>query len=122
MSFLSRLMGGPDGAPAAANTAELSPADFVAQRDPDAPVIDVRTPGEFAGGHLAGARNVDVFAPDFQQQIEALGLPERGPVYLYCRSGNRSGKAAQILHEMGHAGAVNVGGFQALARAGAETD
>jgi outer membrane murein-binding lipoprotein Lpp len=69
MSFFSRLMGGPA---ADASSDILAPADFVAQRDPEAPVIDVRTPGEFAGGHLAGAVNIDIFAPDFQQQIEAL--------------------------------------------------
>ena len=98
----------------------MSPADFVAQRDPDAPVIDVRTPGEYASGHLAGAENVDVQAPDFRDRIAAMDLGD-GPVYLYCRSGNRSGQATKILRQMGHGGAVNVGGFDALARAGAET-
>ena len=116
MSFFSRLLGGAD-----ASTDTISPADFVAQRNPDAPVIDVRTPAEFGSGHLAGAHNVDIFAPDFQEQIEALDLPAEGPVYLYCRSGNRSGQAATVLRQMGHSGAVNVGGFDALARAGAET-
>ncbi len=113
MSFLSRLLGQPSGD-------SMSPAEFVAQRDPAAPVLDVRTPGEYAGGHLAGAVNVDVMAPDFQRRVGALGLGD-GPVYLYCRSGNRSGQAMQILRQQGHAGAVNVGGFDALARAGAET-
>ena len=98
----------------------LSPADFVAQRDPDAPVLDVRTPGEYASGHLAGAENVDVQSPDFQDRIASMDLGD-GPVYLYCRSGNRSGQATKILRQMGHGGAVNVGGFDALARAGAET-
>jgi len=99
----------------------MSPSDFVADRDPSAPVLDVRTPGEFAGGHLAGAVNVDVMAPDFQQKVAALKLPSDSPIYLYCRSGSRSGQATSILQQMGHAGAVNVGGFDALARAGAET-
>jgi rhodanese-related sulfurtransferase len=116
MSFFSRLLGG-----SAASAGTLAPTDFVDQRDPDAPVIDVRTPAEFAGGHLAGAVNVDIFAPDFQEQIEALDLPGEGPVYLYCRSGNRSGKAAQVLRQMGYDDAVNVGGFEALKAAGAET-
>lgn len=114
MSFLSRLLGGDD-------SASMSPADYVAQRDPDAPLLDVRTPKEFAEGHLAGAVNVDVMAPDFADRVQALGLPEAGPVYLYCRSGNRSGQATGILRRLGHEGAVNVGGFDALARAGAET-
>ena len=113
MSLLSRLLGRSDDS--------LSPAEFVGQRDPSALVLDVRTPKEFAGGHLAGAVNADVMAPDFQSQIAALDLPTEGVVYLYCRSGNRSGQATQILRQMGHGGAVNVGGFEALARAGAET-
>lgn len=114
MSFLSRLINrAPDGA-------TMSPTEFVARREPGAPVLDVRTPAEFAAGHLAGALNVDVMAPDFQSRIAALDLGD-GPVYLYCRSGNRSGRAASMLRQMGHAGAVNVGGFDALARAGAET-
>ena len=115
MSFLSRLLG------MSSNDASMSPADFVAQRDPDAPVLDVRTPKEYAGGHLAGAANVDVMSGDFPDRIAAMDLPKNGPVYLYCRSGNRSGQAAKALRQMGYAGAVNVGGFDALARAGAET-
>ncbi len=99
----------------------LAPADFVASRAADAPVLDVRTPAEFAAGHLACAVNVDVNAPGFEAQVEALGLPADGPVYLYCRSGTRSGRAVGLLREMGHAGAVNAGGFDALAAAGAET-
>ena len=114
MSFLSRLMNRtPDDA-------TLTPADYVANRDAEAPLLDVRTPDEFASGHLAGATNVDVMAPDFKSRVAALGLPTDGPVYLYCRSGNRSGQAAGILRQLGHAGAVNVGGFDALAKAGAE--
>ncbi|MEL6616000.1 MAG: rhodanese-like domain-containing protein, partial [Bacteroidota bacterium] len=110
---LSRLMGGASGD-------AMTPADYVADHDPDAPLLDVRTPGEYAGGHLAGSVNVDVMAPDFREQIEAMDLPESGPIYLYCRSGNRSGQAAKMLQQMGHAGAVNIGGFEPLAKAGAE--
>lgn len=100
---------------------DLAPDDFVAQRDAAAPVLDVRTPDEYAEGHLAAAANVDVMAPDFVERVRAMDLPESGPIYLYCRSGARSGKAAEVLRQMGHAGALNVGGFEALARAGAET-
>ena len=112
MSFLSRLMGQPSGP-------VLSADEFVAQREAGAPVLDVRTPAEFAAGHLAAAVNVDVLAPDFRERVAALGLPADGPVYLYCRSGNRSGQAADVLRDLGHQGAVNVGGFDALRAAGA---
>ena len=112
MSFLSRLMGGSGDA--------MAPADYVADHDPDAPLLDVRTPKEYAAGHLAGSVNVDVMSPDFQQKVQAMDLPASGPVYLYCRSGNRSGQAAKVLQQMGHAGAVNIGGFEPLAKAGAK--
>lgn len=125
MSFLSRLLGGsgPDSSGAASDT--LSPADFVARRDPAAPVLDVRTPGEFGGGHLSKATNVDVMGAGFADQIRLLEkrgvLQKDRPVYLYCRSGNRSGKATKALRQMGFEGAVNVGGFSALRSAGADT-
>lgn len=113
MSFLSKLLGG-------ASDDTLSPAAYVAEGDPSAPVIDVRTAGEFAGGHLAGALHADVMAPDFADRIAALDLPAEGPVYLYCRSGNRSKMATGRLRSMGVPGAVNIGGFEALVTAGAE--
>ena len=99
---------------------DLTPAEFVRQRAGDAPLLDVRTPDEFADGHLAGAVNVDVRDPGFNDRVEALKLPADAPVYLYCGSGKRAGQAAATLREMGHAGAVNVGGLDDLARAGAE--
>ena len=112
MSFLSRLMG--------SSSDSLSPADFVHQRDPDAPILDVRTPKEFALGHLDGAVNVNVMAPDFAKSIESMDLPTEGPIYLYCRSGNRSKTATGLLQQRGHTGAVNIGGFDALVTAGAK--
>lgn len=99
---------------------DLTPSEFVAQRDAEAPLLDVRTPDEYAEGHLAGSINVDVFDPAFLEAIQALDLPTDGPVYLYCRSGARSGQATAALRSLGHDGAVNVGGFEDLARAGAE--
>lgn len=71
---------------------QLSPDAFVAQRTDEDVVIDVRKPDEYAGGHVAGAENVDVTARDFREQI---GRYDRDKTYyLYCRSGNRSGRAA----------------------------
>jgi uncharacterized protein len=117
MSFLSRLTGRSGAAPS-----RLPERDFVAQRQPGDVVLDVRTPGEFAGGHLRGAQNVDVLAADFRQRVQGLHLPPDQPVYLYCRSGNRSGQAATILREMGFEKAVNVGAFDALRTAGADVE
>lgn len=86
-----------------------------------ATMLDVRTAREFSEGHLACAQNVDVMSADFREQVEALGLDPSLPVYLYCRSGNRSGQAAKILRQMGFVEAFNVGSFDALEAVGFET-
>ncbi|NNF57253.1 MAG: rhodanese-like domain-containing protein [Rhodothermaceae bacterium] len=103
----------------------LSAAEFQTRLQPGEPVLDVRTPAEYADGHLAETILVDVMASDFNQRIEALlaegALVKEQPVYLYCRSGNRSGTAARRLREMGFSEAYNVGGFNALAKAGLPT-
>ncbi len=111
LSFLKRLFSG-GGSP-------LSPTEFVATRDASAPLLDVRTKAEVAGGGLRGARHADVTARDFRARVEQMSLPAEGPVYVYCASGMRSGRAVGILKQMGVSGAVNVGGIAALRAAGA---
>ena len=122
-TFLKRLMT-PD--PSAALSVRLTPAAFTERRHPEDPVLDVRTPDEYAQGHAVGAANVDVLAPDFRAKVEALAsagtISAERPVYLYCRSGNRSGKAAEVLRAMGFAQAYNVGGLDDLVRAGVPTE
>lgn len=82
-------------------------------------VIDVRTPEEFASGHLADARNIDVQNGSFEADVDDL---DRGATYvLYCRSGARAGAAGQIMLEMGFTDVVNAGGFDDLASAGLPT-
>ncbi len=63
-------------------------------------LIDVRTPGEFAAGHIEGAKNIDWNGGDFEKQ--AAGLDKRRPVFVYCKIGGRSGQAAQKLGQMGY--------------------
>ncbi len=66
-------------------------ADFV--------VLDVRTPEEFTAGRLPGAVNVDIQVPKFQDRLAAL---DRGKTYLvYCRTGNRSARAVQVMKSLG---------------------
>ena len=63
-------------------------------------LVDVRTPGEFKKGHLAHAVNIDFYDKrSFKESFEHLNRDE--PVYLYCRSGFRSKKAAMRLLNMG---------------------
>ena len=65
-------------------------------------VLDVRTPEEYAEGHIPGTHfNIDVLADNFTQEVFA-NLPKEKSVALYCRSGNRSKTAARILSEQGY--------------------
>lgn len=65
-------------------------------------VLDVRTPEEHAEGHIQGTDfNIDVLSEGFTAEALAV-LPKDRGVALYCRSGNRSKRAAQILAENGY--------------------
>ena len=75
---------------------------------PNAVVIDVRTAGEFAGGKLRGARNMDIKSPTFVSQIK--NLPKDKTYLIYCRSGNRSGQACEIMSEEGFEQVKNLAG------------
>ncbi len=70
-------------------------------------VIDVRTPAEFASGHLDGALNIDVQSPDFAAQVSQLDPTQ--DYFIYCRSGNRSGQAIAQMTNMGFTSMVNGG-------------
>ena len=63
-------------------------------------LVDVRTSGEFHSGHIKKAVNINSMdAVNFQKSFEKLNKDK--PVYLYCRSGTRSQKAARRLVDMG---------------------
>lgn len=75
-------------------------------------LVDVRTPEEFSEGHIEGAKNIDFFSEDFAKSFEKLDKAK--PVYIYCRSGNRSAKAAVKLAEMGFTTIIDLqGGYKA---------
>jgi phage shock protein E len=80
-------------------------------------VIDVRTPQEFAGGHISGAINTDFSATDFREKINNL---EKGAAYLvYCHSGGRSAAATRVMKELGFKDIYNMtGGFSSWQAAG----
>ena len=69
-------------------------------------LVDVRTPGEFAAGHLPGAVNIPLHELD--GRLAELH-PKSGPVVLYCRSGRRSGSAARVLKSAGFAAVHDLG-------------
>lgn len=97
-------------APAATAAQALSPAQYQTQFSSDVPhlLLDVRTPEEFAEGYIPGAVNISV------QTLEGRmsEVPRDVPVVVYCRSGNRSATAAQMLIDAGYTQVYDLGGIQ----------
>lgn len=62
-------------------------------------LIDVRTPNEYQQGHIGNAKLINFYGNDFREKINKLDKNQ--PVYLYCKSGGRSGRASKVLIELG---------------------
>ncbi|GAA4401765.1 thioredoxin domain-containing protein [Nibrella viscosa] len=85
-------------------------ADSLLRHVPAIQLLDVRTAGEFANGHLRNARNLDVRDPDFEKKLAQLD-PKR-PLVVYCLAGSRSAKAADMLAKAGFTQVYDMqGGF-----------
>jgi len=89
-----------------------------AQVPADAVWIDVRTPAEYAGGHLSQARSIPFDA--IQVGVAGLHLAKDAPIYVYCAAGGRAEKAKQSLEAEGYTNVTNAGGLES-ARKLAET-
>ncbi len=89
---------------------KITPADYQAEFvSSEAPhlLLDVRTRPEFASGHIPGAMNIPV-----QELSSRLNeVPQDQPVVVYCRSGNRSAQAAQILGNADYSQVYDLGGI-----------
>ncbi len=95
----------PATAPATSGTSvetgqHMAAKDFsTAMKAPGTIVLDVRTPAEYASGHLPAAKNIDIEGAGFANQIAAL---DKSATYaVYCRSGNRSGTALERMTAAG---------------------
>ena len=66
----------------------------------EAVLVDVRTVGEFSGGTIKGAKNIDFMSVSFKDQF--LKLDKNREYFLFCRSGNRSGQACNLLSKEGY--------------------
>jgi rhodanese-related sulfurtransferase len=79
---------------------KVSPKEFSEViSDPSVVILDVRTPQEFAEGHLANAINIDFQSGNFEQEIASL---DKSKTYaVYCRSSNRSGEAVKVMADAG---------------------
>jgi rhodanese-related sulfurtransferase len=86
----------------AKSASELSGPEFKKQYETakNGVLLDVRTPGEFKGGALPGAKNLDFFASNFKSELAKLSKDK--VYFVYCRSGARSGQAVKLLNKMGY--------------------
>ena len=71
-------------------------------------ILDVRTPSEYAEGYIDGAHNIDFQSGNFENEIATLD--KNATFAVYCRSGNRSGQAAKIMHDAGFHNVYNLEG------------
>ena len=95
-----------DEAKPAAVTAETEVADVDAAKasellksEKPPVVLDIRTPGEFAAGHISGATNVDFYAENFAEQLARLDRST--PYLLHCRSGRRTSESLATFKKLG---------------------
>ena len=84
------------------NIVSVSTSDFATKIKADSvQLVDVRTPQEYAEGHIDGALNINVQSNDFQQIVDKE-LSKDSTILVYCRSGRRSLDAAKILKKIGY--------------------
>jgi phage shock protein E len=74
--------------------------------------IDVRTPEEYAAGHLQGAVNIPF--NEIAERIDEVTTDKNAEIHVYCASGGRSGIAREDLLELGYKNVINDGGYEDL--------
>lgn len=78
----------------------LSPAEYKEMLEKEGiQLVDVRTPGEYSGGYINDAQNIDYMGSDFKTKIAELDKSKT--TLIYCASGGRSAKAAAIMKDLG---------------------
>ncbi|MEJ0032643.1 MAG: rhodanese-like domain-containing protein [Bacteroidota bacterium] len=87
---------------------EIQPDQFKSRIEQGAALIDVRSPEEYANGHIAGSQNIDIKDPEFLTKIQSFDKIK--PYAVYCASGVRSGKAAGIMRENGFTNVFTLSG------------
>ncbi len=90
---------------------QISPSDAmeIMESESNYIILDVRTPGEFAAGHIPGAINVP---NESIAEQEPSKLPDKNQLILvYCRSGSRSKRASEKLAKIGYTNIVEFGGI-----------
>ncbi|MDG1785587.1 MAG: rhodanese-like domain-containing protein [Ilumatobacter sp.] len=102
----------PNAATSAAAGIQLVQPDdaaaTIATPPDDLVILDVRTPAEFAEGHIEGAVMIDFYRDDFASELAKLD--PNVPYVLYCRSGNRSGQTGALMTALGFSAVDDVDG------------
>lgn len=88
---------------------QISPATARAHLATGAIVIDVRTPGEFASGHLRNAINIPL--PEIETAVPRRVGDKNKVLLLHCQSGMRSGVACKKLKRLGYTNTFNLGSY-----------
>jgi len=73
-------------------------------------VIDVRSPAEYAEGHVSGALNIE--HGEIAKEISKFNIAKDDKIVLYCRSGRRSSIALESLKQLGYSRLENLGGLE----------
>ncbi len=114
--FFIALVSGSCGKGSNDGSTLVTPEEL-AQKQDNIVLIDVRTPAEFEQGHLENSVNINISDSSFEEEIGKLDRTQ--PVYVYCKVGGRSAKAASILQEMGFEEVYDLkGGIQNWERRG----
>ncbi|MFM2169518.1 MAG: hypothetical protein RIS79_3889 [Verrucomicrobiota bacterium] len=81
-------------------------------------IVDVRTADEFKGGHIKGAKNIDVMSDDFEAQLAKLDKSQ--PTLVHCQAGGRSSRALKTFEKLGFTQVIHLddgfGGWQAAGK------
>lgn len=96
--FFIALLAGSCGKGSKDESSLVTPKELSIVQE-DITLIDVRTPGEFEQGHLENSVNINIAGSSFKEEVGKLDKSQ--PVYVYCKVGGRSAKAASMLREMG---------------------
>ena len=89
---------------------------MIEERSEGVVVLDVRTPAEFASGHIEGALNIDFYSKDFKDRLATL---DKDKTYIvHCRSGARSARAWKIMRSLGFDEVYDMGGIVEWAKKG----
>lgn len=105
--FLVGMVTAGDGDHASVPVAEFE-SKMKAEKPGSYILLDVRKPDEYNAGHLKGARLINYYDEDFKEQLATLDKETK--VYIYCRSGGRSGRTLDLMQDMGFRSVIDMAG------------